>query len=51
MKPQLKLITNTHRIIAGPSPDFIRRGRNPELAANPPVRFVPTIKGPNDVVI
>lgn len=37
--------------IAGPSRSFIELTRNPELAANPPSRFEPTVKGANDVVI
>jgi hypothetical protein len=35
--------------IAGPSPDFIRRSRNPDLP--PPARFEPTPKQNGDVVI
>jgi hypothetical protein len=35
--------------IAGPSPDFIRRSRNPDLAS--PARFEPTPKNDGDVVI
>lgn len=35
--------------IAGPSPDFIRRGRNPDL--EPPSRFEPTVKRDGDVVL
>lgn len=33
----------------GPSPDFIRRSRNPDL--EPPARFEPTVKQPGDVVL
>lgn len=35
--------------IAGPSPSFIARTRNPEL--EPPARFEPTLKREGDVVI
>jgi hypothetical protein len=35
----------------GPSPEFVALTRNPELAANPPSRFEPTVKGIDDVVI
>lgn len=35
--------------IAGPSESFIRRSRNPDLES--PWRFVPTVKGVDDVVI
>jgi hypothetical protein len=35
--------------IAGPSPDFIRRGRNPDL--EPPAKFVPTVKRAGDIVL
>lgn len=31
------------------SREFIARSRNPDL--EPPARFVPTVKGPNDVII
>ena len=34
---------------AGPSEQFVKRGRNPDLES--PTRFVPTVKGPDDVVI
>jgi hypothetical protein len=35
--------------IAGPSENFVNLTRNPKL--RPPVRFEPTEKGPNDVII
>jgi hypothetical protein len=35
--------------MTGPSDKFIRRTRNPDLPS--PVRFEPSPKGPNDVVI
>lgn len=34
-----------------PSPEFVARGRNVELAANPPSRFEPIVKAADDVVI
>ncbi len=37
--------------VRGPSESFIRLSRNPELAANPPARFVATVKQDGDVVI
>lgn len=33
----------------GPSPDFVRRGRNPDL--EPPSKFQPTVKRDGDVVL
>lgn len=35
----------------GPSRAFVSLTRNPDLAERPPVRFEPTVKGENDVVI
>lgn len=47
MKPKLALVHDEQP--KGPSASFVAIGRNPKL--RPPVRFEPTRKGPNDVVI
>jgi hypothetical protein len=49
MKSRAKLVLVHDEPVRGPSHQFIRRSRNPDLV--PPARFEPTVKGEGDVVI
>jgi hypothetical protein len=49
MKSRAKLVLVHDEPVRGPSRDFIRRSRNPDLPS--PVRFEPTVKGEGDLVL
>ncbi len=49
MKPKLRLVHDEQP--HGPSERFLRLTRNIKLAANPPTRFEPTKKRPQDIII